>query len=133
MVRIGGGIAIIQGSAGKRLPGQQITAAELIRGVIKFIGFCIIAILCYSPFGTRWINNPSSSTIDGWDTNRTSASWGTDEWNWDVVDCIYFASAFALGSVAGLLKCSHACAHPPARYLTRSLPADHTRRSFAQW
>lgn len=61
--------------------------ADLCKHLARVGAFLGIAIIAYHPFGTWWINNPSPR----WDPNRTSASWDTHDWNWDPIDCIYFA------------------------------------------
>ena len=63
---------------------------ETCKHIFRIFVFICIAIIIYHPFGGHWINHPSA--LDGgWDTNKTSASWNTDNWDWGVVDCIYFA------------------------------------------
>lgn len=71
--------------------GGGITVGDVLINVRRIVVFILLAFVVYSPFGTHWINNPSSATLDGWDENRTSASWDTDMWDWDFIDCLYFA------------------------------------------
>lgn len=71
--------------------GGGITVGDVLINVRRIVVFILLAFVVYSPFGTHWINNPSSATLDGWDENRTSASWDTDMWDWDFIDCLYFS------------------------------------------
>ena len=92
----GGGAAVVRGrkrrnGGGGSNPDGTYNARDLTKHVTRILAFCFIAYLSYAPFGTRWINNPVSATVDGWDENRTSSSWGTPGWSWDFIDCFYFA------------------------------------------
>ena len=85
------GLNKLAAAKGKRPRGgarTHVSGRDLVRNVLRVVGFIFVAVLCYSPFGTRWINNPSPA----WDTNRTAASWDTPGWSWDFVDCMYFAT-----------------------------------------
>ena len=92
MPRSGGGAIAVQNAANASSNARgddAITIKDLLIHIRRIIGFVLLAFAIYSPFGTRWINNPSSATLDGWDANRTSASWDTDLWDWDFIDCFY--------------------------------------------
>jgi len=62
-----------------------ISVKELMINIRRIVVFVLISWVFYSPFGTRWFNNP----VTGWDTNRTAASWDTTAWDWDFIDCFY--------------------------------------------
>lgn len=65
---------------------------DLCQNALRIVLFTLIGFVVYSPFGSRWINNPlSTHSADGWDINRTAAAWDTAGWEWDFVDCLYFA------------------------------------------
>ena len=92
----GGAIAASRhagGSASKGADGDDegITVKDVLVNVRRIVVFVLICYVFYSPFGTRWINNPATASVDGWDENRTSAAWDTDQWDWDFIDCLYFA------------------------------------------
>ena len=61
---------------------------HLMKHVFRIAGFILIAYVFYCPFGGNWTNHPAGA---GWDENKTSASWDTRMWDWDFVDCFYFA------------------------------------------
>jgi len=81
-----GGVPVFSALRGVNGPVKN-APMHLCKHLARIFAFLLIAIICYSPFGSNWINNPSPS----WDANRTADSWDTDQWSWDVVDCIYFA------------------------------------------
>jgi len=74
-------------AAGEGGEGPPISLLQLLRHVLRIATFILLAILAYSPFGGRWINQPSG----GWDANKTADSWDTYGWDWDGIDCMYFA------------------------------------------
>ena len=78
---------VIAGVLRRKDPIKTSGCAHLCKHLFRIIAFLLIAFVFYSPFGDSWINNPSP----GWDAARSSASWATDGWNWDLIDCIYFA------------------------------------------
>jgi hypothetical protein len=71
---------------------EGITLKDLAVNVRRIIVFVLISWVFYAPFGTRWANNP----VTGWDENRTAASWETDEWDWDFIDCFYVRASACL-------------------------------------
>jgi hypothetical protein len=72
--------------AGARIVGDN-APRDLPKHLFRIAFFVAIAILAYHPFGGKWINHPSP----GWDANFTGASWDATQFEWSVVDCIYFA------------------------------------------
>ena len=88
-----GGVRAVGAGRKGRGGSKIVTVKDLQKQVLVLLTFLLVAFLAYSPFGTRWINNPVGAYggAYGWDVNRTSASWDTDGWDWDFIDCIYFA------------------------------------------
>ena len=72
-------------------PGGKVDTSilNLLKHLLRICGFVGLAILVYTPFDGNWINHPSG----GWDDGKTSDSWDTFKWDWDWIDCMYFAMA----------------------------------------
>ena len=91
-----------------------ISVKELMINIRRIVVFVLISWVFYSPFGTRWFNNP----VTGWDTNRTAASWDTTAWDWDFIDCFYVCDTsrrnpLPLGSEGRLAGCTRYTRDPP--------------------
>ena len=82
--RAGVAVVSVMRQAGK----ANDSVSHLCKHVFRILGFVVIAFIFYSPFGGHWINKPAGA---GWDEDKTSASWDTRMWDWDFVDCFYFA------------------------------------------
>ena len=80
----GGGAAIVRGT---RSATEHVSFNALTKNVLMLAAFMVVAWAAYSP---TWFNEPA---YPGWDANRSAASWDTAGWEWDWVDCLYFAMA----------------------------------------
>ena len=65
------------------------TFCEMLKHLARIAGFVGVAVIIYTPYeaSPTAFNKP----VDGWDENRTADSWGTFLWDWDWIDCMYFA------------------------------------------
>jgi len=74
---------VIRGAAGHK--AKVVSFNALTRNVLLIIAYALVAFFSYH---SAWFNSPA---WPGWDGNHTSASWDTPGWDWDFVDCVYFA------------------------------------------
>jgi hypothetical protein len=64
------------------------TTEEALRHLFRFFGFLVLSFLIYWPYESgEAFNTP----VGGWDENRTAEAWGNFGWDWDWIDCTYFA------------------------------------------
>ena len=64
------------------------TTEEALRHMFRFFGFLVLSFLIYWPYESgEAFNTP----VGGWDENRTAEAWGNFGWDWDWIDCTYFA------------------------------------------
>jgi hypothetical protein len=65
------------------------TFCEMLKHLARIAGFVGVAVIIYTPYeaSPTAFNQP----VGGWDENRTADSWGNFLWDWDWIDCMYFA------------------------------------------
>ena len=64
------------------------TVLQMLKACFNIFAFIVLCILCFGHIeGHDWWNQP----VTGWDENKTDESWGVYLWNWDWIDCMYFA------------------------------------------
>jgi len=64
------------------------TVLQFLKACFNIFAFIVLCILCFGHIeGHDWWNQP----VTGWDENKTDESWGVYLWNWDWIDCMYFA------------------------------------------
>ena len=65
------------------------TLCEMLKHLARIAGFVGVAVIIYTPYeaSPTAFNQP----VGGWDENRTADSWGNFLWDWDWIDCMYFA------------------------------------------
>ena len=69
-------------------PKVNTTVLQFLKACFNIFAFIILCILCFGHIeGHDWWNQP----VTGWDENKTDESWGVYLWNWDWIDCMYFA------------------------------------------
>ena len=66
---------------------KDVSKFELCIHLMRIISFLGGAVIFYTPLDGHWFNQP----VGGWDANRTIDSWGNFLWDWDWIDCVYFA------------------------------------------
>jgi hypothetical protein len=64
-----------------------VSKIEFFIHLMRIISFLGLAVIFYTPLDGHWFNQP----VGGWDANRTIDSWGIFLWDWDWIDCVYFA------------------------------------------
>ena len=64
-----------------------VSKIEFFIHLMRIISFLGLAVIFYTPLDGNWFNQP----VGGWDANRTIDSWGIFLWDWDWIDCVYFA------------------------------------------
>ena len=66
---------------------KEVSKFEFCIHLMRIISFLGLAVIFYTPLDGNWFNQP----VGGWDANRTIDSWGNFLWDWDWIDCVYFA------------------------------------------